>query len=277
MALPQTGTAVITGASSGIGRALALAVAAEGFDVVLAGRDRGRVRAVAEDTRRIGVEARDVVCDVRHRDQVTALAETARAEFGAVDLLCLNAGGTTAGPMVDHTPDEWTWVYDTVLMSVVHGVQAFLPQMIEAGAGSILLTGSHAGLVPDCFVGHGPYVSAKAAVMALGLSLRPEAEPHGVNVSVLIPGPTTTGLPAAVQPCTKARSHAPGDSNPMALIAGRAGVPDAVPGTPFWLEPEEVARTAIVGLRNKQAIIASHPGLRPVVEEYCNRLVKAYT
>ena len=276
MTLPQEGTAVITGAGSGIGRALSLGLTAEGLDVVLAGRDLDRLRKVGDQARNLGVRAREVTCDVRHRDEVAALADVAVAEFGQVDILCLNAAGTTAGPLVDHSPAEWAWVYDTVLMSVVHGIHSFLPRMIAAGSGNILLTGSHAGLVPDCFVGHGPYVSAKAAVTALAISLRPEAEPHGINVSVLIPGPTNTDLPSAVQPAAKSSAGGEAGLNPMSLIAPRAGLPDALPGTPFWLEPEQVARIALDGLRKGQAIIASHPGLRPAVAEYCDRLLAAY-
>jgi NAD(P)-dependent dehydrogenase (short-subunit alcohol dehydrogenase family) len=214
--------------------------------------------------------------DVSDRDGWRRLADRVRTELGSVDTLCLNAGVTTAGPLVGHSFEEWTWVYDTVLWGIVHGIEAFVPAMTAAGRGRVLITGSLAGLVPDMFLGHGPYVSAKAAVTALALGLRAELAPQGVGVSVLIPGPTATGLPAAVRPAaaTVTDGIAP---DPMGLIRPRSDLPAPLTGAPDWLESEDVAERALDGLRRNEAFIATHPHMRPVVDEYLGRVQAAFT
>ncbi len=109
-------------------------------------------------------------------------------------MLCNNAGVTTVGSFLDHSVADWAWIYDVVLMGVVYGIQSFYPRMVRQGGGHILNTHSQAGLVPDYNLDHGPYTSAKAAVMALSVALRAEASAHCVDVSVLIPYAVRTDI-----------------------------------------------------------------------------------
>jgi NAD(P)-dependent dehydrogenase (short-subunit alcohol dehydrogenase family) len=266
-------TAVVTGGSSGIGRALALALADEGMDVALCATGGDRLEAVAEEVRARGVRALPVVCDVSRRAEVQALAERVDRELGAVSLLCNNAGVTTIGRFAEHDDADWDWVYGVVLMGVVHGIQAFLPSMLVQGAGQILNTGSQAGLVPDGWLHHGPYTSAKAAVIALSMALRPEVAPHGVGVSILIPG----GVRTDILTTNDRRPSAGADGGAeRAAIVPRPGAPPREAGSPRWLEPERVAARAVQGIRADEPLIITHPGLRPLVNEYFERILSAY-
>ncbi|MGW4335724.1 SDR family NAD(P)-dependent oxidoreductase [Rhodococcus koreensis] len=266
-------TAVVTGAGSGIGRGLVLELARHGMDVVLAGRRKERLEKVADTARTHGVKALAVRCDVSEPEEVLRLRDAAHEEFGKVDLLCLNAATTTAGPLIEHSLQDWDWVYRTVLMGVVHGVHAFVPSMAAAGGGHVLITGSISGLVPDAFDHHGPYSSAKAAVNALAMTLRPELESSGIGVSLLLPAWTKTDMveTSAFRP---SRESIPAPD--LMQIVPRPGLPEPLPGTETFLEPEEVARRAISGVQRNLPIIASHSGQRPMVEEYCWRIVDAF-
>jgi 3-oxoacyl-[acyl-carrier protein] reductase len=266
---------VITGGSSGIGLALAVRLAEDGTDLVLTGRDAGRLEVVAALAREHGVNARGVVCDVRDLDAMTRLAQ----EVGAVDVLVLNAAVTTAGPLVEHSAEDWAWVMDTVLGGVANGVQAFLPAMLEAGNGRILITASFTGLVPDYFANHGPYAAAKAGVVGLGVALRGECAPHGVKVSLLIPAGTDTRLPGSHigRPSVASGSlDAAGSPDPMQVIRPRDGAPALLTDEPGWLDPDDVAAMAIAGLRDNAEFIITHPEFKPVVEEYYGRILAAF-
>lgn len=263
----------MTGAGSGIGRALAEALAAGGAFVVLAGTRPEPLEAVRDGIVSRGGQASAHPTDVSDRSSVFELADRTLAERGQVDLLCSNAGVRTFQPYLAHRADDWRWVYDVVLMGVVHGIEAFYPAMVERRRGQIMNVGSMMGLVPDWMLDHGPYSSAKAAVVALSLSLRLEAEAHGVGVSVLIPGAVRTPRDSegsrpsrygAPRPEAQGRPHA------------RPGVPLGEAAKDMVLEPEEAARIALDGLERGDAVIATHPGLKPIVEDFYERMLAAF-
>ena len=266
-------TGVITGASSGIGRSLALALASEGMNLVLAATHRERLDCVACEVRSLGVQATAALCDVSKQSEVEALAQRSFDEYGQVHLLCNNAGVTTIGPFLEHTAADWAWIYGVVLMGVVHGIQAFYPRMVKQGSGQILNTHSQAGLVPDYNLNHGPYTSAKAGVMALSVALRPEAAAHGIGVSVLIPYAVRTDILLSERSRPIAYG---GPSEPVArLPTVRPGAPEPAPG-PFMLEPDEVAAIAVAGLKENRAFIVTHKSMRPIAADYFDRILSAY-
>ena len=269
------GTVLITGAGSGIGRALAMEASANGMNVVLLGRRKDRVEVVADAIRDQGLRAMAIACDVGDRHDVDHAADVATSEFGNIDLLCLNAGTSTAGLLLDHAIEDWDWVYRVVLMGVVHGIKAFVPAMVETGTGHVMITGSQAGIVPDGYLNHGPYTSAKAAVTALSMTLRGELAGTGVDVSLLVPGATATDFAdtsAVGRPAGSGRASAD-----LTEITQRDGLPDGIEGAAVFLQPAEVAKRAFAGLRQNLPIIATHPGQRPIVAEYVGRIVEAYS
>jgi len=273
------GMAVVTGAGSGIGRGLALALAREGMRVVVVGRDEGSLAETVGLVAEVGGSAWSVVCDVSDREQVFELSDRVRSDGGGIDVLALNAGVTTAGPLVGHSPADWDWVFGTVLMGVVYGIEAFLGGMLSRGSGQILITGSQVGITPDVVLYHGPYTSAKAAVSGLAVALRPEAAERGVGVSLLVPAGVHTGLmdSAERRPSVLSGEIASEDvPHPSGAIFPRPGGPELAPGGGEWLDPDRVAEIAVEGIRLDKPFIVTHPGMKPVVEEYTSRLLKAY-
>jgi NAD(P)-dependent dehydrogenase (short-subunit alcohol dehydrogenase family) len=177
--------AVVTGAASGIGRAMSERFVAEGMSVVMADIDDERLTAVAEELTAAGGTVRAVHCDVSDPDQVAALRDEAVEAFGTVHLLCNNAGVGSATPNHRTKPGVWQWVVGVNVLGPAYGVSAFAPLMIEQGEGHIVNTASEAGLTPSPVLG--PYHAAKYAVVGLSESLALELEGTGVGVSCLCP------------------------------------------------------------------------------------------
>jgi len=185
--------AVVTGAASGIGLALAHRFADAGMHVVLADVEAAALDAAAADVAAKGVETLAVICDVRHADEVNALAAAAVERFGAVHVVCNNAGVAGGGDPWFGSISGWDWVLGVNLYGVIHGVRAFLPHLFAAGGGHIVNTASIAGLMP----GFGPaYDASKHAVVALTEDLYHQMRLAGgiVGVSCLCPGWVRTGI-----------------------------------------------------------------------------------
>lgn len=184
---------VVTGAASGIGRAVAERFAAEGMKVVLADIEVDALDAAVATLTAGGAEAVGVVTDVRHEEQIQALADATIDAFGAVHVVHNNAGVVTAGPLETLTTADWEWVLGVDLWSVIFGVKTFLPHIKEAGEGHIVNTASTAGL--QSAPGIGPYNVAKFGVVALTETLAMElaGEPN-IGASVLCPGAINTRI-----------------------------------------------------------------------------------
>ncbi|MFJ3310192.1 SDR family NAD(P)-dependent oxidoreductase [Streptomyces sp. NPDC086549] len=192
--------AVVTGAASGIGLAMARRFAAEGLKVVLADVEEAALEKAASDLRAEGAEAHARVVDVGEREQILDLAESAYATYGAVHVLCNNAGvGSGAeGRMWEHEPNDWQWAFAVNVWGVFHGIQAFVPRMLASGEpGHVVNTSSGDGGIaplPTASV----YAVTKAAVVTMTESLYAhlKAEHARVGASVLFPGPhmLRTGL-----------------------------------------------------------------------------------
>jgi NAD(P)-dependent dehydrogenase (short-subunit alcohol dehydrogenase family) len=185
--------AVITGGASGIGFATAKVLGGRGARVVLADIEEPVLDTAVGALREAGVEAHGVLCDVRSLDAVQRLADEAFDRLGAVHLLFNNAGVAIAGPIVEMSHEDWRWIVDVDLWGPIHGVEAFVPRLVEQGQGGhVLFTSSFAGLVPN--VGLGPYCVAKYGVVALAEVLQRELRPNDIGVSVLCPMRVDTGI-----------------------------------------------------------------------------------
>ena len=200
MELREGQVAVVTGAASGIGLAMARRFAADGLKVVLADVEEGALDKAAADLRADGADVHARVVDVGVRQQVLDLAESAYETYGAVHVLCNNAGvGSGAeGRMWEHEPNDWQWAFAVNVWGVFHGIQAFVPRMIKSGQpGHVVNTSSGDGGIaplPTASV----YAVTKAAVVTMTESLYAhlKAEHARVGASALFPGPhmLRTGL-----------------------------------------------------------------------------------
>lgn len=193
MKLEAGKVAVVTGAASGIGFALADRFASAGMHVVVADVDEAGLAAAAEKIGARGVDTLMVRTDVSDEASVQALAAAALERFGTVHVVCNNAGVTGAGDAWFGPLSTWTWVLGVNLWGVIHGVRAFLPVLAAQGEGHIVNTASIAGLMP----GFGPgYDASKHAVVALTEDLYLTMQQAGlaVGVSVLCPGWVRTNI-----------------------------------------------------------------------------------
>jgi NAD(P)-dependent dehydrogenase (short-subunit alcohol dehydrogenase family) len=184
--------AVVTGGASGIGRALAEALARRGAAVVLADRQIDLAREVAGGIRQRGGEAGAAEVDVTEAAAVEAVIRDTFAAHGRLDYLFNNAGIGIGGEAALYQLEHWTRVLDVNVLGVVHGVQAAYPRMLRQGFGHIVSTASIAGLLPA--PGTVSYGASKHAVVGMTRSLRVEAKSLGVRVSAICPGVVRTSI-----------------------------------------------------------------------------------
>ena len=180
-------TAVVTGAASGIGKALSLAFAGRGANIVMADVEAASLEAARSEVAATGAEAIGVPTDVTKEDQVEALADTAWDRFGAVHVVCNNAGVLIRGSMLDADRKDWEWILGVNLWGVIHGVRAFAPRMAASGEeGHIVNTASEAGHFAGD--GYSVYNTSKFAVVGLTESLARDLRNTKIGVSMLCPG-----------------------------------------------------------------------------------------
>ena len=182
----ETQTVVVTGASRGLGRAIALAMAEEGANVVLAARDGQALNAVAAMIDQLGRAALVVCCDVRDPKAVTLLAERAITEFGQIDTLVNSAGLALRRPVAEVTVAEWDDVFNTLVRGTMLATQAVLPAMIARKRGNIINLAAPLERIE--LPGFATYTAAKYAVTGLTKTLAKELRRYNINVNGLHPG-----------------------------------------------------------------------------------------
>ena len=186
--------AVVTGASKGLGEAIALALAGAGARLALVARDAGQLEQAAAALRQGGAEAEPFAADVRDESQVAALAAAVEARFGGVHILVNNAGVNVRKNLTDFTLEEWRRVVDTNLTGVFLMCRAFLPLMKSHGYGRVLnLTSimSHIALAQRT-----AYCASKAGLVGLTRALALEVASQGITVNGISPGPFSTEMNA---------------------------------------------------------------------------------
>ena len=237
--------AVVTGAASGIGLALAGRLAAEGMKVVMADIEAAPLVAAAEGLRRQGAAVRATRVDVSSPDDVERLARETYEAFGAAHVLCNNAGVAVIGAVHEHTLADWQWVVNVNLWGVIHGVRAFLPRMLAGGdEGHIVNTASMAGLTTAPFMS--VYDVTKHGVVALSEAMYKEAQVTGspIGVSVVCPGLIDTNIMRSSRNRPEALAEQ-GKAGPMAQAFGQ-GLSDRLAG---GYPPSEVAEQVVQGIR----------------------------
>lgn len=235
-------TAVVTGGGSGIGRALALALAEEGANVVVADIEADATQAVAKEVEALGVGSLAVRVDVADTSSVEALADAAFERFGQVHILCNNAGVLLMGETKDFIVDDWRWVFSVNVIGVVNGLHAFLPRMIEQGQPAhIVNTGSVAS-----FGGGGPYGASKAAVLSITESLHGELAQYSIGASVLCPANINSRILGAQR-------------NRPPEFGRKAFEPFGTELTTFGIDAEHVGRRAVEAIRNDELYVFVFP------------------
>ncbi|MFF7753187.1 SDR family NAD(P)-dependent oxidoreductase [Streptomyces sp. NPDC007971] len=185
--MSETQTALVTGATSGIGRAAALKLARDGFKVLIHGRDAERGAAVVKEIESAGGSAEFLAADLADVGDVRQLAVTA----GDIDVLVNNAGFSWFGPTADLEPDTYDALFDANVRSAYYLTAAIAPAMAERGDGVVINLGSMAGQVG--LPGGAAYSATKAALTSLTRSWAAEYSPRGVRVITVAPGPVYTG------------------------------------------------------------------------------------
>src|SRR5436190_2724030 len=181
---------VITGASSGIGRATALRLARDGAAVVMCARRADRLEAAAADVRAAGGEALPIVADVTRADEVRRLVDAAVERFEHVDVMVCNAGFGIAGAIDDMTPDQMQKLFDVNFMGTYHAVRAVLPIFRRRNRGHVIVVSSIVGKRGVPYMG--AYAATKFAQAGLAECLRSEVAGSGIHVTVVFPVSTET-------------------------------------------------------------------------------------
>jgi NAD(P)-dependent dehydrogenase (short-subunit alcohol dehydrogenase family) len=237
--------AVVTGAASGIGLALAERFAAEGMKVVMADIEAAALATAADGLRRKGAAVLATRVDVSRAENVDRLARETYDAFGAAHVLCNNAGVAVIGAVHEHTLADWQWVIDVNLWGVIHGVRAFLPRMLGGGdEGHIVNTASMAGLTTAPFMS--VYDVTKHGVVALSESMYKELQITGspIGVSVVCPGLIDTNIMRSSRNRPENLADE-GKAGPMAQAFGQSLSDRLAGGYP----PSEVAEQVLQGIR----------------------------
>jgi NAD(P)-dependent dehydrogenase (short-subunit alcohol dehydrogenase family) len=256
--------AVITGGGSGIGAAMAHAFAREGMRIVLADIEEAAMRSVAAS---IGGDVLTVQTDTSKLEDVEALADRAFAHFGAVHVVCNNAGVGSFGLIETTTHRDWQWLINVNLWGVVHGVEVFVPRLIAQGQGGhIVNTASMAGLVP--MVGLGAYVATKYAVVGLTETLQRELRPSRIGVSVLCPMIVNTNIN------NSDRNRPDALRNPGARVVTPETPPTAPPGDMAGgvIEANEVADRVVAAIKSNQLYVLTHKASRDIIRHRFERI-----
>jgi NAD(P)-dependent dehydrogenase (short-subunit alcohol dehydrogenase family) len=256
--------AIVTGASAGIGYALAEALGARGMRVMLAGINEENLDAALARLRAARVTAERVRCDVASRASVQNAALATIAKFGKVHVVCNNAGVGMGGAIGEMLETDWEWVIKVNLMGVVHGTEIFAPLIAQHGEGGhIVNTASVAGMLPSA--GMEPYSATKFAVVAMTEGWRLQLAPLGIGVSVLCPGFVRTNI-------GRGHRNRPGgprrDANPERIAIMQ-------PLIEAGMDPKMLAARVLEGMRDDELYIFTHPELKPAFEARFNGILAA--
>lgn len=248
--------AVVTGAASGIGRALARRAGAEGMKVVLADIEGAAAEEARSDLEKDGVEALAVATDVSQADQVSALAERTLDRFGAVHLVFNNAGVFTGGLAWEAPLSDYEWVFDVNVWGVIHGIRTFIPILLRQGTeGHMVNTASMAGVTSLPL--SGAYAMSKHAVLALSESLYLELQSKEakIGVSALCPEAVNTRITHSDRNRPPHLKRGEGDIHPEAELVENALETTLASGT----APDQIAERTFQAVRDGQFYILA-PG-----------------
>ncbi len=235
--------ALVTGAGSGIGRAIALELARKGSRVLAVDQHGETAEKTALACREVGPEAHDLTCDVTDADEVRALAERVEADHGGIDVLVNNAGVGMTGRFADMSLDDWRWIRAVNLDGIVHCCHAFGPGLLARGRGHVVNVASALAYTPRAT--EPAYVTTKAAVLALSQCLRADWADSGVGVTAACPGVINTPILESTRFVNADEAQAAGAAERTARVFARGH------------SPQLVARDVLMAIQLDKAVVLS--------------------
>ena len=250
--------AAVTGAASGLGRAMALAFAGEGMHAALADVDEPGLQSTLNEVQSRGVRAFAMRVDVSRYQDVESFCSKAIAQFGATHVVCNNAGVSPLGAVWENTLADWQWILGVNLWGVIHGVRAFVPGLIAQLEGHLVNTASVAGLISP--PGMGAYNVTKHAVVALSESLHHDLRLRGspVGVSVLCPAYVPTGIADSERNRPRELLNpgkSPSKEEAMLKKAMASGK----------LSADDVARAVVTAVKEERFYVLTHPRIKGAI------------
>ena len=238
--------ALVTGAGRGIGRAIALRLAAEGADLAVADIDEAGASSVAEEVRKLGRRGLALRVDVSQSDQVQTMVDRTVAELGGLDITVANAGIIVIAPLLEMAEVDWDRLFAVNVKAVWLTTAAAARQMVEQGRGGrLILAASRAGKTPSRLHPTGAYATTKHAVVGLTRALAFELARHRITVNAYCPGMVDTDMWAQIdQEIAERQGVPPGTLREEALAQiplGRIEEPDDVANLVAWLASDESA------------------------------------
>jgi len=253
--------AAVTGASSGLGRSMALAFAAEGMDVALGDVDERSLLLVEKEVSARGVRSIGLRVDVSKAQDVEAFRDLALERLGGIHLVCNNAGVSPLGAVWESTPADWQWTLGVNLWGVIHGVRAFTPHLIAQNEGHIVNTASVSGLISP--PGSGAYNVTKHAVVTLSETLHHELRERNakVGVSVLCPAYVPTGI---VDSERNRPEDLPASERSPETLARQAMLRKAVASGK--ISADQVAQAVVAAVKEERFYILTHPRIKGAIQ-----------
>ncbi len=236
-------TAVVTGASGGIGRAVAVALAKAGCDVFISARNTSKLEEVKKEIEAAGRGAASVKCDVTQNEDVWAMAEAAITAFGSVDILINNAGVAVRGLLENMAMPDWEFIVNTNLLGYVRCVQAFLPHFMAKGSGYIVNVSSIQALAPSGDNLNIPYITTKAGILGFTEALYGYLRPKGILVSCTCPGAIATDMGANARFVGSEEEKAEMAKKEIEFFK-----------MPFFVKPEAMAENLLESMKKEEFI-----------------------
>lgn len=265
-------TAVITGGASGIGLGMARAFAERGMKLVLADLDHVLLKAAEQEFSDAGIEVAIQACDVSKLEEVERLAELTMDRFGAVHVVCSNAGVGIPTSARNMKLTDWEWIINVDLWGPIYTVKTFLPLLEEQDAGHINATSSMAGLISGQMMG--AYNVAKHGVVALMAAVERElrAKKSAVRASVLCPGPINTNISQHSVDFRPGGGKPKGDSEKAGKLASNIQA-----SLEQGMQPDEVGELVVKAIEEEKFWILTHPHWSRAVQKQLDALVHDQT
>ncbi len=248
-------TAVVTGSSGGIGKAIAILLAKEGADIVLAARNVPKMEAVKKEIEAIGRRAAFIQCDCADDDSVLNMKDKALNYFGNIDILINNAAVGVQGLLENMVLDDWKYIINTNLIGYIRNVTAFLPHFVKRSSGYIVNVSSIQALAYGTDMRNIGYITTKAGIIGLTSSLCTYLKPKGIKVSCLIPGGVATDIGRNTR-------YVGTEAEKKQMLAQY----EEFQKMPMFLKPEQCAQGLIDGMKKEEFFILTPPTMTDVLK-----------